>query len=357
MKKLILGSMILLILATAGGAQAQESDGQITIHPSLIEVGNEQGRISVGLGLLETTGTAQRRWSVFPIRVALRAGENEIYLALNGLALVTRTGVILGRPVVVRGTRRRDVVSVGGPVNVEGTVEGSVWTFGADIALARAAVVTGDVVAIGGVINADRGSRIEGNKQALPALQIPFLGFLSSPQSAETLQFLIELFGVALFLLVLFIALHFRPGFMSVQTTVVASQWKANLLYLFVGLVTVPVLVAFLTASVVGVMLVPALFVVLMLATYLGFLGTMIRLGRIFIRNESDAPSALYMAGLLGFVMVRGPSLLGRLLSLLTSEAFLAIGAFLKTVGGIAFFLALVYGFGAGLTAVRSSAR
>jgi hypothetical protein len=143
---------------------------------------------------------------------------------------------------------------------------------------------------------------------------------------------------------------------MSRQVSVVTEGWKANLLYLFLGAVLTPVLVAFLAASIVGLLLVPVLFLLLLVATCFGFLGVLVRLGRVFVRGQEE-PLTLFGAGLVGLVLVRGPALAGRMLSIFASDLFLAVGTFLKAVGGIALFVSLLYGFGCGLTAARRAQR
>ena len=256
---------------------------------------------------------------------------------------------------VVDGPRQGDVISVGGPVEVKGTVEGSVWTFGSDVTLRGSANVTGDVVAVGGKINAERGARIGGNKQALPSLQIPFLGFLTSPQSAETLLFILDLFSVALFLTMLFLAVHFRWRTLTEGLLAASARWRSALLYLLVGVVVVPILVAFLTASLLGIMVIPLLFVLLLVTGYLGFLSVNVRVGQLLSRSDAASPTAVYIAGLLGYAVIRGPSLLGRMLALATSDSLVAAGRFLKFVGSVGLFAALLYGVGVGLAALRSA--
>ncbi len=355
MKRLVLSVVGLLALFSILRAHSQEPTRRLIVHPSLIELTGDDSSLSVGLGVVESTGDKNQLWSVFPIRMSLRSGNQRLALSLSGLDLLSRRGLSFGRPVSVSGVHRGDLVSVGGDVVVTGVVEGSVWVFGADATIRSGARVDGDVVSLGGKVNAGRGATLGGNKESLPAVRIPFLGFITSRQSAETLQFVIELFGVGLYLLALFLALHFRAEYLGRQIALVSAGWKSNLLYLFLGAVLLPVLVAFLAASIVGLLLVPVLLVALFLTTYFGFLGVSVRLGRIFLRG--DEPLRIFGAGLIGMILIRGPALVGRMLSIFASDLFLAVGSMLRAIGGIALFVCLLYGFGCGLAAARGAAR
>ncbi len=358
MKKVVYGLIGLLALFSILRAQAQESEpNRITVHPSLVQFADGENVVSLGFGLAEADDEKQKTWNIFPLRVVLRSGDKRFYLALNGLTFLTRSGLNFGGEKVIKDRYQGDVISIGGPVTIHGTVEGSVWTFGADVTLKSSAVVTGDVIALGGKIEAERGARIKGNKHSIPQMTIPFLGFLTSPQSAETLLFIIELFGVLLFLLVLFIVLHFRQSDLLAMSRIASESWKANLLYLLLGVAIIPILIVLLVASVVGVFLIPVLFILLLAVTYFAFTGASVRLGQLLLKGDIDVPARAYLCGLLGFFVIRIPSLLGRLLSLLTSEALVAIGGFLKIVGTVVLFLVALYSFGAGLMYLRSVSR
>ncbi len=354
MKRLVLSVVGLLALFSFLRVHSQESQRRIVVQPSLLEIADADSGLSLGVGVVESKGDKNQIWSLFPVRVSLRSGREVFALTLNGLDLLARRGLSFGRPIVVTGVHRGDLISVGGAVVVSGAVEGSVWVFGADATLKAGARVDGDVVSLGGKVSAEKGAHLAGNKQSLPAVRIPFLGFITSRQSAESLQFVIELAGLGLALLVLFLTLHFRLDYMSRQAAVVSSGWKANLLYVFLGLVFAPILAAFLAASIVGLLLVPVAVVALAFTTCVGFLGVSVRLGRVFVRG-SENPLRLFGAGLLGLALIRGPALAGRTLSIFTSGLLEAIGGVLKAIGGVALFLALLYGFGCGLSAVRQA--
>lgn len=357
MKKLIYLIIALLAIFFVLRAQAEDREhNRFTVHPSLVEFNGEDSGLGIGFGLVESDGEKSKTWNIFPLRIVVRSGEKRFYLATNGMSFLTRSGINFGGDLVVKKIHKGDVISVGGPVSIQSRVEGSVWTFGADISVTSAGEVTGDVVAVGGQIEEQSGSKIIGNKQSIPHMAIPFLGVLTSPQSAETLLFLIDLFGVLLFLMVLFLVVHFKQTNLLDITRLTTENWKGSLLYLFLGIIVLPIFCVLLIVSVVGIFLVPVLLIVLIGLTYFGFIGTSARIGQVFMGTEPGSAVRTYLGGLLGFFIVRAPTLLGRLLSLLTSEVFHAIGGFLKVIGTIMLACIVLYGFGVSLVYLRAGA-
>ena len=355
MKKVIYCVIGLLALFSILRVRAEDKQpNRLTVNPSLVELNEKDSGLSIGFGLIEADGEKTRVWNVFPLRIALRSGDKRLYLVLNGLSFLTQGGVNFGGEKIIKDAYTGDVISVGGPVTVNSRVTGSVWAFGADIKLESNADITGDVVALGGEIEALKGSRIRGNKQSIPQITIPFLGFLTSPQSAETLQFILELFGVLLFLMALFLVVHFRQESLTILSGLYFDRWKGILLYLFLGILVLPVFIVLLIASVIGIFMVPVVLIMVMALTYFGFLGASVRIGQIFLKGDTDSSARIYLCGLLGFFLIRAPSLIGRLLSLLTSDVLTAVGWFLKVIGTMLLFVFLVYSFGSGLMYFRT---
>ncbi|MBN1698313.1 MAG: hypothetical protein JW881_12435 [Spirochaetales bacterium] len=352
MKKIVLIIIGLLALFSMLRVHSAENELRFTVHPSVIEFADKDHELSIGFGLVDSAGDKTKTWEVFPIKIALQSGRNRLYLSLNGLTLLTQSGVFFGDK-SINGTYRGDVVSFGGRVTVNGRVEGNVWVFSADAVLNAGSVVVGDVVTVGGNIRQAGGSYIRGNKNALPEFSIPFIGLLATAQSAATIHFLIELFGIILVLLILFLVLFFRKDAIGNQVESLFTQWKATLLYLVFSLIVIPVLIFFLVASVIGVMVVPIIFLFIIAAAYYGFLVVLVRVGKFFFKNSSDSIPHLFLCGLIGLFVLKAPSLFGILASLLVNDVAIGIGAFLKIIGAVLIFAAYVYGFGRSLLSVK----
>lgn len=356
----VIGLLALFTILRANADEAQNASARYVVQPGLLEFEGAEGGARVAFGFLERSeGDGRgRTWSLFPVRISLRAGKQSFLIALNGLSFLSPQGLVIGRPVKITGLKRGDVLSVGGEVTVSGTVEGDIWTLGADIKLLPQAVVTGSAVALGGNVEADRRAQVKGNKQSLPNLKIPFLNLLASEQSAATFRFIIELMGILLFLLVLFLFVHFGSQHLLGITGVMNTYWRGSILYLVLAVLLLPLFVALLVASVLGILMIPLVAVALLLLGYAGFVAVAVRLG-MWLRRQQDstAGASAYSAGLLGLLVLKGPVVLGILFSLLATPLFQGIGRFLVALGVIEVVVAVLYGLGGTFQYLRLQAR
>lgn len=80
--------------------------------------------------------------------------------------MITGSLVVFGGNVTVEtgATIQRDLVVFGGNVDMDGYVDGDVFTLGGNIDLGANAVVNGDVISPGGSINSDPAAQIHGNR-------------------------------------------------------------------------------------------------------------------------------------------------------------------------------------------------
>ena len=98
---------------SAPGSEGTAS--RYVVQPGLLEFEGAEGGARVAFGFLERTdGEGRiRTWSLFPVRVSLRAGKQNFVIALNGLSFLSPSGLVIGRPVKITGVKRGDVVSIG----------------------------------------------------------------------------------------------------------------------------------------------------------------------------------------------------------------------------------------------------
>lgn len=355
----VIGLLALFTILRANAQAAEDPPTRYIVQPGLLEFQGAEGGARVAFGFLERSdeGGRTRTWSLFPVRISLEAGKQSFVIALNGLSFLSPSGLVVGRPVKITGVKRGDVVSIGGDVTVSGTVEGDVWTLGADIELLPQSVVTGNVVALGGTVQADRRAQIKGNKQSLPNLTIPFIGLLASEQSAATFRFIIELMGVFLFLLMLFLFIHFGRQHLAGISGVMGTYWRGCLLYLVLAALVLPLVIALLAVSILGIVMIPVVAVVVLFLGYLGFVAMAVRLGMWLRRQQDGGSGAAYTAGLLGLLALKGPVMLGILFSLLATPLFQGIGRFLTALGTIEVIVAALYGLGGTFQYLRIQAR
>jgi hypothetical protein len=120
----------------------------------------------------------------------------------------------------------------------------------------------------------------------------------------------------------------------------------------------IPVLVALLIVSVVGILMIPFISVLLMFLAYIGYVAIAVRLGLWMRKSSPDlGPAEAFTTGLLGLLVLKGPVLLGILFTLLTADFFQGIGRFLSVIGTIAVAAAFLYGLGGMLQYLRAQTR
>ena len=354
MKRVVIIIIGLLAIFSILRAYSEETNNRLNIYPSAIEFADKDSEFTIGFGLVESEGGKSLVWNIFPVKIALKAGKNKFYLAFNGLSFITSSGINFEKPVNITGVHKGDIISFGGPVTVRGKVEGSVWTFGADAILGTGSTVQGDVVVLGGRIIQDSRAVITGNKYAIAELRIPFIGLLSSANSIQTIRFFLELFQIALFLLLLFLLLIFQEEKLKNQVSTLFQHWRGVLIFILFSIIIIPVLFFFLTSSLIGILMIPVALLFIIAFTYFGFVSFNISLGKILLRRNSDNLSYTFLCGLLGLFVLKGPTLIGILLTLLNANVLIGIGNFLIAVGAIALFASFLYGFGISLVNLRA---
>ncbi len=347
MRKVVLVVLGLLALFTALRAYTQDGDaGRFTLQPSEIAFADSDGAVSLSFGLLDAIDREPRLWNVFPMRLAVVSGDVRAYLALNGFSVLTGRGVSVGVPVRVGTERSGDVVSVGGDVEIDAAVQGSVWALGADVRLGPQAWIGGDVICLGGTIAQQEGATVEGNRVELERVRVPLVGFITSEHAPGAMFLLVEGLRVALFLMVSFVFLHFAPGGVHEVTDALALRWRSSVVSGLVSLIAVPVGAILLVLSRVGILFIPILALVVILLAYWGFVTVAVRVGR-WLGMKG------YVAGLVGFAILAGPSLLAAILGLILGKQAPGLLRIMRTVGGVVFYLACLWGFGGTLAWLR----
>jgi hypothetical protein len=360
MRKLVLSVIALLALFSLIRAfpQATEPPSRlpvrgIDVHPGLVEIGDGTSSLGLAFGLLGRMGGDKSQWNLLPLRLAWRSGDKSLSIGLNGLSLLLRGGVRVGRPVMVRTPLRGDVISIGGKVTVDARVEGDVWTLGADVVLTPKAEVTGSVVALGGEVVASPRARVSGSVTAQPELKIPLLGALASAASVPLLELAREALVFLLLALLLFALTYYFPVHERDLVQSSFSGWRASLLTILVAVVAVPLLVVLLVVSVFGIFLLPLLALLVAAAALDGFLALTIRVGAAVRAGKGTSSLFLFTSGLLGLFLVKVPAIAGILLGLVRSEIAGRIGEICRIASLGLTAAGMLYGFGAFLAGLR----
>jgi hypothetical protein len=209
-----------------------------------------------------------------------------------------------GGRVVPAGTTAVGTIVARGPVEVAGTVEGSVVSLGGDVTVLRGGHVTGDALSVTGRVNADSGI-VDGEIRAMSAL--PTLVQPAAPR-AETLsatdrtvgavKLVAGSFGVLL-VVALGVLLFAEPNLAEVVETVERRFARAFWVGLAGQLLILPgvvVLCVALVLTIVGVLLVPFAIVAYAVAIAglltLGFLAVAQLIGSAVWRGRDGSPRA-----------------------------------------------------------------
>jgi hypothetical protein len=281
-----------------------------------------------------------------PPRRANRLGDQ---VRIGGSVTVDEDEVVAG-----------DVVAIGGSVRIDGEVRGEVVAVGGGVELGPRALVTRDIVVVGGVLTRAEGSRIQGRLHEVSIGDInwgdwrwgwnpsrPFPGF------SRTLALMSTLGRIAvLCVLAVFIMLLGREYVERVSVRAAAEPLKAGAIGFLAQLMFLPVLVVtilILVVTIVGIpllLLVPFAVLALVVVALVGFTAIGYRVGLMVSTRMGWHTQAPYAATLIGILIVVSPLVLARLLSLvggpIVPMAF-ALGA----IGFLAEYVAWTVGFGA----------
>jgi hypothetical protein len=282
---------------------------------------------------------------------------------------VTRDDVVHigGSPVTVKQNERvrGDVVSLGGPIDIDGEVTGDVVGVMGSVKLGPHAVVRGDVTAVGGQLTRDAqaqvfgkinevgGGRAQGGTQGgprIPSARQVFFGTFG--QRVATLATTVT----RILLFVLFVLIVMAVGRRPVEqiaARVVAEPLRAGLVGLLAEILFVPVVCVTIVALVVSIIGIPLLVLVpfgIMLAgvvMLVGFTASAYIAGGWALDRVGRTVRNSYATVATGVVIIAGITLLARLASL-------ALGGFgipLTVVGYMVEYLAWTIGFGAAILA------
>lgn len=125
-------------------------------------------RVLLALGLVLPGALGAQASGTTPVAGLRR--DLERLAAGEGIAGLPPADSVVGGPLTIpAGVTRTGTVVARGPVDVSGTVEGSVVSLTGDVRVHRGGVVTGDAVSVGGQVVADSG-RVDGELRTMSTL-------------------------------------------------------------------------------------------------------------------------------------------------------------------------------------------
>ena len=297
---------------------------------------------------------------------------------------VARDVVAIGGSVDVAGDVEGDVVAIGGPVSINGKVTGDVVSVGASVHLGDEAEVLGEVTSVGGAVHRAPGAKVVGriNEVALGPnfswnvgdADIRWWDWRPRHRDLTPWSFGWFGFGLSMIAFVVLVVVTLLTRLIAggtverVRAKAVEAPWLCALVGLAIEVLIVPVLVVvtlILVVTIIGIpliLLLPFVVLAFLLALLVGYTGVAQAVGEWIGGRFGRAMSGPYLSLITGVFLIQILHLIAEFLDsfdgVLWFFAFMfgVAGVFVRwlawTVGLGAVFLTTVRRYGAGAVAV-----
>ena len=270
--------------------------------------------------------------------------------------------VVIGGPATVDGSVQQEVTAIGGRVTVNGRVGGDVISVGGSVHLGPKAEVDGDVTSVGGSVEREPGAKVHGQiNQAAgfgPRIHIggddrdfdfwpwwsPFAGAMRLMWSILTLAIFALLVAVTVVVA--------RDPVARVEAKIAGEFWQSGLAGFLAQLLFIPLFVlvtVVLVVSIVGIpllVLYPFLILALIVGGLIGFSSFALWVGRLVERRFDRRYGSAVATALVGLFAIEICRIVGRLLSV-GNGPLDVFGWFFSITGFLLSYIAWTVGFGA----------
>lgn len=226
--------------------------------------------------------------------------------------------VSFGGDVLIEGLVKRDVVVIGGTVTISGEVRNAVVGIGSPITLKSTAIVNGDLVSIGGVLNKEPGCVVEGDTVYFKSSDIFSKSLREGLKGIFSLSLIpliliLKLVSFFIWLVIALVVAALFPRQISFASTEIRkSFWPVFgtgflSLVIFTGLVIISILLCFVLIGI------PLLLGLIMLGIVIKILGRVILFyffGESLSRALGGQKTSPLLATVLGLVLVSIVSLI-----------------------------------------------
>lgn len=248
--------------------------------------------------------------------------------------------VSLGGGVRVSGKVSGDVVALGGPIELSGTITKDVVALGGELIMTSSGAILGDVAVLGGKFHKPEGAVIQGDVAHLhPDLVSMVPGLISKftkydyDFDPDTLKeryvhkhrpktlgqklggyvlFVFVLFGLGA--IVMLMTMLVTKPVENVAEAIKGDLWRSAGAGFLVAVAFVPLLL-FLSISIIGIPIIPLLFLLLFVAGLMGISAfSLVLSGRVFDSLKRPAPASPVAAGV-GFMVLNLLFIVGKLLT------------------------------------------
>ncbi len=195
-----------------------------------------------------------------------------------------KTIIKIGSDVTIEaGQKVRTVITIGGQITVNGTVEKNVVAIGGSVVLTKTAIVEGNVVSLGGVIVMGRDARVDGSLTEFNSSNLYETLTAALSTEWEGWSWIFAIISLSIFLVILVLAL-LTVALLPKPVRIISEAIRENtfkvVLCGLLGLVLIAPLALLLTISVVGIALIPLEVIVVACSIILGFISVGQLIGR-----------------------------------------------------------------------------
>jgi len=266
-----------------------------------------------------------------PIKIKTDDGEVEIDAKLKGHK---DDRVQIGKSLRIEaGEEVRDVVVMGGSLEVAGHVRGDVAVIGGSVTIEPGAVVEGDVAAMGGAVDVQPGAVVHGDKASLGGPMGEVIGGLALSSMHDhrsgggvLFDMLSKLLRASILFVLALLFLSFMPQRAArVREYMLRRPGKSVLAGVIMAVAIAPACVLF-AVTVIGIPLIPVMFLFLMALLVVGLTAFLTWLGeRIPIFKDRKSPVVALAIGVVLFLVVSLVPVAGTVL--VGAVAFFSAGA------------------------------
>lgn len=273
---------------------------------------------------------------------------------------IARDVVVVGGPLRVEGEVERDATVVGGSAYIEGTLARDLLVVGGNAYLGPESVVKGEInIMAGGRVHREPGAVVEGRINELGVVGPIFdsgdeIDFDFRPRFRFFRWFgglVSELFFIAtLILLGCLVILFGQRAAEGIGETLTTDPWRSGGVGLAFQAIFVPLLVivvVLLAISIIGIpllILVPFALLGLVVATFVGYVGVALLLGRKLLLRTGQNASSPYLSVAAGMVALGLPAVFSEFFDL-PFLGFLSVLLFVLWI--LSTYVAATFGFGA----------
>lgn len=189
--------------------------------------------------------------------------------------------------IVEKGQKVHNVITLGGQITVNGTVDKNVLAVGGSVVLTRTAMVRGDVVSLGGVIVMARDAEVGGDLTEINSSNLLETVTAAVSSEWEGWSWIFAVISISIFLVILVLALLISallPKPVRIVSEAIRENTFKVVLCGLLGVVLPVPLALLLTLSVVGITLIPLEIIIVVCSVLLGFIAVGQMLGARFLR-------------------------------------------------------------------------